>query len=186
MPIRLPCAWVSLSPQNLLHGHWGPAGLPRPLFDLYVVGPGGRWVIEKAQIDTAADYSVLASPVAHRLGLSLPYARQGQVSGVGGRQTATVSFPPDGVVSLFVTDYREYAYLSRPLVGFHAPGRGAAAQRSVLGLTGFLQHFRFVLDLPDTPPFFELEPRTGFPGSSGSLPLDRPLADFIASLRGGP
>jgi hypothetical protein len=106
------------------------------------------------------------------------------VSGLGGVQTATVSFPPDGLVSLFVTDYREYCYLARPLVGFHAPGRGASAQRSVLGLTGFLQHLRFTLDLPAAPPAFELEPRAAFPGSAGALPKDRPLADFIAGLRG--
>jgi hypothetical protein len=184
MPIRLPCARVSLMPGGLLHGYWGTAGLPRPLFDLYVVGPGGRWVVEKARVDTAADYTLLASQVARHLGLSLPYPRQVQVSGAAGTQTATVSFPPDGLVSLFVTDYQEYGYLARPLVGFHAGSRSASAQRSVLGLTGFLQYFRFVLDLPATPPVFELHARAGFPGSIGTLPQDQSLADFLASLRG--
>jgi hypothetical protein len=112
MPIRIPCCRLTLTPGQLLHGYWGTTGLPRPLVDLYVVGTGGRWVIEKAQIDTAADYSLLASQVAGRVGLSLPYPRQVRVSGMAGVQTATVSFPPDGLVSLFVTDYSEYAYLS--------------------------------------------------------------------------
>jgi hypothetical protein len=152
--------------------------------DLYVLGPGGKFLVEPTQIDTAADYSLLASPLAAGLGLSLPYPRQVQVSGAAGMQTATVSFPPDGLVSLFVTDYREYAYLTHPLVGFHAPSRTTLAQRSVLGLTGFLQHFRFTLDLPATAPVFELEACTAFPGSFGPLPRDRSLADFLTSLRG--
>jgi hypothetical protein len=152
--------------------------------DLFVVGPGGKFLVEPTQIDTAADFSLLASRVAAGLGLSLPYPRRIQVSGAAGTQTATVSFPPDGLVSLFVTDYREYGYLARPLVGFHARSRTAAAQRSVLGLTGFLQHFRFALDLPATPPVFELEARAGFPGSVGILPRDQLLADFLAGLRG--
>jgi hypothetical protein len=56
----------------------------------------------------------------------------------------------------------------------------------VLGLTGFLQHFRFLLDLPATPPVFELDARAGFPGAVGTLPGDQSLADFIASLQGRP
>jgi hypothetical protein len=152
--------------------------------DLFVVGPGGKFLVEPTQIDTAADYSLLASRLATGLGLSLPYPRQVQVSGAGGTQTASVSFPPDGLVSLFVTDYREYGYLARPLVGFHGPSRSASVQRSVLGLTGFLQHFRFKLDLPATPPVFELEAGAGFPGSVGSLPRQQSLSDFIVSLRG--
>jgi hypothetical protein len=177
MPIRLPCKRFHFGQSSLLHAYWGAVGVARPTFDLYVVGPRGQWVTESAQIDTAADYTILASRVATTLGLSLPYPRQAQVSGIGGTRTATVSFPPDGLVSLFVTDYREYAYLARPLVGFHASGRSASAQRSVLGLTGFLQHFRFVLDLPATP-------HAGLAGSVGTLPLNQSLAEFLASLRG--
>lgn len=86
-------------------------------------------------------------------------------------------------MSLFVTDYTEYCYLPAPLIGFHAPT--PQSQRSVLGLTGFLQHFRFVLDYT-SPPFFELHPLPGFPGQSGILPKDRPLVDFIRSLRTTP
>jgi hypothetical protein len=136
-----------------------------------------------AQIDTAADYVLLGSDVATDLGLTLPFPRQGGMSGAAGAHAATVSFPPEGQVSLFVTDYREYYYLPAPLVGFHPPSPLAAQQRSVLGLTGFLQHFRFVLDNGLTPPFFELRPTPAFPGLAGLLRLDRPLADFIRSLR---
>lgn len=182
MPLRIPCPRVLLTSGTVLSGYWGPSGLPRPLLDVYVVGPSRRPVLAKAQIDTAADYTLVASGAAAILGLTLPFPRRALVSGLGGSQTVTASFPPDGLVSLFVTDYREYAYLPRPLVGFHAPGRAASAQRSVLGLTGFLQHFIFLLDLPATPPTFELYPKASFPGSLGVLPRDRSLPDFIASL----
>jgi hypothetical protein len=87
-------------------------------------------------------------------------------------------------VSLFVTDYREFYYLPAPLVGFHAPGPGAAGQRSVLGLAGFLQYFRFVLDPAPTPPMFELDHTPTFPGQTGPLPRGRPLADILHGLRG--
>lgn len=184
MPLRLLCPRISLSRSGLLHPYWGGQGLPRPRVDLFVIGPGGTFLIEPVQIDTAADYTLLASRLATGLKFPLPFSRQAQVSGAGGSWTSIVSFPPDGLVSLFVTDYREYAYLPRPLVGFHAAGRSAPVQRSVLGLTGFLQHFQFVLDLPATPPTFILEAGAGFPGSVGILPLNRSLADFIASLRG--
>src|SRR4051794_26758625 len=82
MPVRLPCSRLPLL-GGLLQPYWGAAGLPRPLVDLYVVGPGGKFLVEPAQIDTAADYSILASRLAAGLGLSLPFSRQVQVSGVG-------------------------------------------------------------------------------------------------------
>ena len=55
-----------------------------------------------------------------------------------------------------------------------------------MGLTGFLQFFRFILDPEPSPPMFELHPISNFPGQSGFLPLDRSLNDFIRSLRGIP
>ena len=85
------------------------------------------------------------------------------------------------LVSLFVTDYREYAFLPGPLVGFHPPVVVPTRQRSVLGLTGFLQFFKFVLDPEPTPPFFELHPLTAFPGQHGFLPRSRALLAFIAA-----
>src|SRR5262249_30083874 len=121
--------------------------------------------------------------LARRLGLHLPYARQATISGAAGTQTATLSFPPDGLVSLFVTDYQEYCYLQAPLVGFHSPSVPMGSQRCVLGRTGFLRHFRLVRAWDADPPFFELHPRRLFPGLTGLLPRDRPLADFVRSLR---
>jgi hypothetical protein len=170
---------------SVLAAHWPGACLYRPACDVYAVGPGGLISRAAAQIDSAADYVLLGSTIAGDLGLSLPFARQTGMSGAAGAQVATVSFPPEGLVSLFVTDYREYYYLPAPLVGFHPPSPLATQQRSVLGLTGFLQHFRFVLENEPTPPFFELHPTPAFPGLAGLLPLDRPLVDFIRSLRAG-
>jgi hypothetical protein len=151
-----------------------------------VVGPGNqvKWV--PVQVDSASDYVVLSSTVAQSLGLTLPVPRQVMISGVAGVQATTFSFPPDGLVSLFVTDYNEFAYLSGPLIGFHAPGPPGIQQRSVLGLTGVLQFFLSILDPRPTPPIMELHPLPGFPGQTGLLPKDRSLVDFIRGLRGGP
>src|SRR5262249_60732728 len=95
-----------------------------------------------------------------------------------------VSFPPDGLIAVFLTDSREYCALPGPRIGFPPPGAQDTALRGGLGLTGFLQHFRFVLDHGHTPPVFELHPLAPFPGLTGALPRDRPLSDFIRSLRG--
>jgi hypothetical protein len=53
----------------------------------------------------------------------------------------------------------------------------------VLGLTGFLQYFRFVLDYGASPPAFELDPVASYPGRTGILPRDRPVVDFVRGLR---
>ena len=184
MPLRFPCLPVHLGHSSLLRAYWGRGGLRRPLVDIWLIGPNLRATVAQAQIDTAADFSLLEAGLAPSLGVSLPAARRLALSGAAGTQTATVSFPPDGQVSLFLTDYTEYCYLPSPLIGFHPPGPTVAAQRSVLGLTGFLQHFRFVLDHGPAPPALELHPLPGFPGATGALPRDRPLMDFLHSLRG--
>src|SRR5262249_43687810 len=150
----------------------------RPACDVWAVGPGGTISSLVAQIDSVADYVLLGSDVAVDLGLTLPLARQAGMSGAAGAPAAPGACPPEGLVSLFVTDYREYCYPPAPLVGFHPPGPAAAQQRSVLGLRGFLHHFRFTLDHGPTPPFFELDPTAAFPSRSGALRLDRPLVDF--------
>jgi hypothetical protein len=183
MPLRLPCLPIPLTPGGLLHSYWGSTGYYRPICDVYVVGPNQQITTVAAQVDTACDYVVLAARAAGKLGLALPFARQVGVSGAAGTQAATFSFAPDGLVSLFVTDYREYAFLPSPLVGFHPPAPAGTAQRSVLGLTGFLQFFKFVLDPEPTPPLFELHPITAFPGQHGPLPRGQVLLDFIRSLR---
>jgi len=182
MPLRFPCLPASLSASPLV-SYWGAAGLYRPRADVWLIGPGGQVSVVQAQIDTAADYNLFESGIATTLGLTLPFPRQLAMSGAAGTQVASVSFSPDGLIALFLTDYREYCYLPGPLIGFHPPGAQATSQRSVLGLTGFLHHFRFVLDHGHTPPVFELHPLAPFPGLTGALPRDRPLSDFIRSLR---
>jgi hypothetical protein len=140
-----------------------------------------------AEVDTASDYIVLDPALAGSLGVSLPSPRQMPVGGAGGFSWM-LSFPPDGQVALFVTDYREFCYLPASLVGFHPPpplGTPPASLRSVLGLTGFLQHFQQTLDPAPTPPMLELDPIASFPGQSGMLPRTIPLTDFIRSLRAG-
>jgi hypothetical protein len=186
MPLRLPCVPVSLTAGSLLHSYWGSTGYHRPAFTVFVIGPRNRITWATAHADTASDFVVLDSSVVSQLRLALPFTRSTGVSAASGTQAATFSFPPDGVVSLFVTDYREFAYLPRPLVGFHPPGLVGAMQRSVLGQTGFLQFFRFLLDPEPPRPIVELDPIQAFPGQSGPLPLDRPLVDFIRSLRAQP
>jgi hypothetical protein len=157
MPLRLPCLPVQLTPGSLLYSYWGALGYHRPILDLYIIGPSLRISQTPAQIDTASDYVILGSRVASQLGLALPFPRSTGASGMGGSQVVTFSFPPDSLVSLFVTDYREYAFLPSPIVGFHSPGPGAASQRSVLGQTGFLQFFRFLQDPEPIPPIVELD-----------------------------
>jgi hypothetical protein len=151
---------------------------------VFAIGPTGVVNWTAAQIDTSCDYVILEANLALSIGLSLPYPRQAAVSGAAGTQAATFSFPPDGLVSLFVTDYREYAYLPAPLVGFHPPATLPNSQRSVLGQTGFLQFFRFIQDPEPTPPIFELHPIKYFPGQHGHLPRGQGLIPFILSLRG--
>lgn len=186
MPLILPFSPAKTSPGSLLYSYWGAHGFYRPKIDVFALGPSGpvKWV--PAQIDCASDYVVLEASLAPLIGLGLPCPRQVRISSAAGTQTATISFPPDGLVSLFVTDYREYAYLPAPLVGFHALTQGPARQRSVLGQTGFLQFFRYVQDPDPTPPIFELHPRSTFPGQHGILPRGQSLLGFIRSLRGGP
>jgi len=183
MALRVPCPAMSLTPGRLLSPYWGPLGIYRPRIDVFAIGPTGVVTRTRAQIDSASDFVVLEAKVARSLGLTLPFARQEGVSGAAGTQAATFSFAPDGLVSLFVTDYREYAFLPGPLVGFHPPALVPGSQRSVLGLTSFLQFFKFVYDPEPTPPLFELHPIAVFPGQHGLLPRGRGLLDFIRSLR---
>jgi hypothetical protein len=182
MPLRLDCRTIPLTPGSVLQRHFGAAGLRRPLLDAHVVAPDGSSFAVPAQIDSGSDYTIIESAVARHFGFSLPFPAQAQSSGAAGALASVYSFPPAGLLSLFVTDYREFCYLTAPLMGFHPPG--PSRQRSVLGLAGFLEHFRFMLDHGQSPPTFELHPLTPFPGVAGALPRDRPLADFIRSLRG--
>src|SRR5262249_2949567 len=181
MALRFVCKPVALTPGGVLHAHFGQRGLHRPLLEAYLAGPGGLVEWELSQVDSAADYTVFAANVAHKLGLSLPFPRQATISGAAGAVASTYSFPPAGLVSLFVADYTEYCYLPPTLIGLHPPS--PHRQRSVLGLAGFLQHFRFSLDHGPHPPTFELDPLAGFPGQTGLLPKGGGLLDFIRGLR---
>jgi hypothetical protein len=185
MPVRFPFKGIPLAPGHPLLPYWGPIAYIRPAFDLYLVGPTGSVTRVLAQVDSASDYVALDPMMAQNLGLQLPFPRQTVVSGAGGHNLH-LTFPPDGMVSLFITDYTEFYYLPDPLVGFHSPPPGAprpAAYRSVLGFTGFLQHFKTLLDPDPSPPVVELTHRAGFTGQHGPLPRTIPLLDFIQSLK---
>jgi hypothetical protein len=185
MPLRVPFRAIQLSPANVLYPYWGPLAHIRAAVDLFTVGPTGVVVRLPAQIDSASDYVGLDPMAAPGLGLRLPFGRQTVLSGAGGH-ALYLTFPPDGEVSLFVTDYREFVYLPRPLVGFHHPPpgtAGSATYRSVLGATGFLQYFKTCLDPGPTPPVLELDPVAAFPGQHGPLPHSIPLADFLRDLK---
>src|SRR5262249_2538036 len=103
MPLRLACAPVSVTPGGLLHSYWGPRGFHRARIDVFAVGARGVVGWTAAQVDNASDFVVLESRLARLLGLTLPFPSQEGVSGAAGTQAATFSFPPDGLVSLFVT-----------------------------------------------------------------------------------
>jgi hypothetical protein len=182
VPLRLPCKPAQWSPGSLLYPYWGAMGFHRPSFDVFLIGPGGLIAREHPQLDTGADHTLFSPDLARHLGLSLPFPRQIAISGAAGTWSGAASFPPDGLVSLFVTDYREYCFLPAPLIGFLDPSQGGASQRSVLGLSGFLQYFRFTLD--QSPPTVELQPAVTFAGSSGPLPKGHGLHEFITDLRG--
>jgi hypothetical protein len=66
-----------------------------------------------AGIDTRSDYVLIESGAAPKLGLTLPFSRQAPYSGAAGTQAGTLSFPPDGLVSLLVTDYTSIAICPR-------------------------------------------------------------------------
>lgn len=181
MPLRITCPGRVISPGQLLWPYWlGGSCLSARITTYLVCGRAITWV--EGRIDTQSDYVAITSLAAPRLGLTLPFARQEVYSGAAGTQAGTLSFPPDGRVGLFVTDLVEYCYLPAQPIGFLAPSPHAHLQRSVLGLTGFLQHFRFTLDYGQTPPVFELDPIAGFPGQAGVLPKTGLLGDFIRQI----
>jgi hypothetical protein len=185
MALRFPFKSVNISPGSVLLPYWGPVAQMRPAIDLYAVGPAGQIENLIAQIDSSSDYIALAPRLVPLLGLHQPFGRLWSGSGAGGH-TIPLGFPPDGEVSLFVTDYREYCFLPALLVGFHVPPPGAPATttyRSVLGVTGFLQHFKTLIDPDPASPAVELEPLAGFPGQHGLVPSPFRLHDFIHSLK---
>jgi hypothetical protein len=105
------------------------------------------------------------------------------VSGIAGAVQAQFTMPPDGTVSLFVTDYREYYFLPAPPVGFWPAAPTGGQRRNILGATGFLQHFQVNLHYQLRPPEVELIHHPGFPGGHGQLPHTVVLRDFIRGLK---
>jgi hypothetical protein len=181
MALRFPCLPVTLSAGGILLTRWGRRGFFRPALDLYAIGSAGVPAPVQAAIDTGADYVVLKSSVAAQLGVSTASLRHQPAGGAGGH-TMPLLFAPPGQVALFLTDYQEYCYLADPLVGFHSPALAVQQQRPALGLTGFLEYFRFTLDHASARPTFELEPLPLAGVYAGTLPLGRPLDDFIRQL----
>src|SRR4051812_28374047 len=110
MPLRVECVRRTISPGLFLRPYW-PGGLfPSMNLTTYLVH--GQAVTGLAVgIDTQSDYVVFGSLVAQQLGLTSPLGRQASFSGAAGTQAGTLSFPPDGQIGLFVTDFTEYCYL---------------------------------------------------------------------------
>jgi hypothetical protein len=153
----------------MLPRYW-PNGYFRPEIDLFAVGPNGDYTSCHGEIDNASDWVVFDSGVARALGLSPPFAQVVSVSGIAGAVQVPFTMPPDGTISLFVTDYQEYYFLPAPPVGFWPPSPTGAQRRSVLGATGFLQHFQVNLHYQLGRPEVELLHHPGFPGEFGTLP----------------
>jgi hypothetical protein len=170
---------VTLNPSMILHSYWGPSNYYRPRIGVYVVGPNGMFCHETPLLDTGSDFVAFDSDVAHRIGLSPPFARSSQNQGAGAGPF-TLTFPDDGAVSLYVTDYRHYCYLPAPLVGFLPPPVNDFA---VLGVTGFLQHFKLRIDYDERPPRIRLTVPPSFPGVAGRFSPKRSLAEQLRRLK---
>src|SRR5262245_55501675 len=105
-----------------MHPYWPGHVFSDPSCTTYLVC-GSRVAQVPTGIDNRSDYVVFSSTVAASLGLTLPFARQTAFSGAAGTQAGTLSFPPDGLVGLFVTDLTEYCYLPASPIGLHTPPR---------------------------------------------------------------
>lgn len=183
-PLVLPCLPVELKPGSLLRKRRSITVLYRPLVVAYAVEANGRISEFNGEVDTAADYTILKADVVDDLKLKRVGWEEVAISGAGGTYTGTVDFPPEGTVSLFVTDFTEYLFIPAPLIGFHPRVPNAASQRSVMGLTGFLEYARSILDpCGKRQPLLELHPCPGADLRLGRLPKNRPLEDIIRDLR---
>lgn len=182
MAMRFLCQQVSLIPGSVLHARYSRRGFYRPALHCYAVGPNGVYYGVNAAVDSGSDYVVFIPSIAARLGLSARSLRPQPASGAGGHPLSLL-FAPAGQISLFVTDFREYCFLPDPLVGFHSPTTPADQLRSALGLSGFLEYFRFTLDHGPARPYFDLDPLPHAGGRFGAFPRGRSLGDFISHLR---
>jgi hypothetical protein len=184
MSVRFLFRGVQLPSTTLLAQYWGSSGYFRPDIDLYLVGPNGNSITWTGQIDTSSDWVVFDNRAAVGLGLRQPFPRVVPVSGIAGAVQAQFTMPPDGTVSLFVTDYHEYYFLPTPPVGFWPPSPTGAQRPNVLGVTGFLQYFQVNFHYQLSRPEVELiHHDPGFAGGHGQLPPGVVLQDFIRGLK---
>jgi hypothetical protein len=164
-----------LTPDHILYQYWGRDGFFRPELELLLRGRGNRQRVEMPRLDMGSPYILFDEWIAPALGLTLPFARRITAQAVDGSEIE-IGFPEDGEVSLFLSDYRTGFYLWQPLVGFLVPRpdsrRGKPKKAtSLLGFTGFFQHFD--VTFPDGPhgPEIEVTAKRTFPGRQGSWPL---------------
>jgi hypothetical protein len=170
---------VRLHPSMILHQYWGDEGYSRPKIGVYIIGPTGAYYHSTALLDSGSDFVAFDSRAAREVGLVPPFARSSRNQAAGGASFA-LSFPDDGVVSLFVTDYRHYCFLPAPLVGFMPP---PVEDFAVLGATGFLQYFRLLIDYDMQPPRVQLTARSSFPGVTGRFSARHSLAEQFRRLK---
>jgi hypothetical protein len=171
----------------LLHNYWSRAGYFRSAVDLFVVGPSGNYVAEVGNVDSCSDWVVFDAGVAGRLGLQPPFPRVIPVSGVAGAIADEFTLPPDGTVSLFLTDYSAWCYLPSLPVGFWPPvAPGEPTRRNILGFTGFQQHFEILFRNYLPRPEILLIEAPSFPGSFGRMPPRPSIARMIRRLKGLP
>jgi hypothetical protein len=183
MPVRFPFRRVQLSAGGLLSQYWGSSGYFRPDIDIFLVGPTGNYTRWTGQIDSSSDWVVFDNQAAMGLGLQAPFPRVEAVSGIAGAVQAHFTMPPDGTVSLFLTDYHDWCFLPAPPVGFWPASPAGVPRRNVLGATGFLQYFEVRLHYELSRPEVELIEHLGFPGTYGELPPRVVLRDFIRSRK---
>jgi hypothetical protein len=186
MPVRFRFRGVQLPAGGLLSQYWGSSGYFRPDIDLYLVGPTGDSISWTGQIDSCSDWVVFDYRAAVGVGLHAPFPRAASVSGIAGAVQAQFTLPPDGTVSLFLTDYQEWYFLPALPVGFWPPSPAGGPRRNVLGATGFLQHFEVHLHYELSRPEVELIHHEGFPGKYGQLPPRVVLRDYIRGLKFSP
>jgi hypothetical protein len=186
MSVRFPYKGVQLPPTSPLYPYWGATGFSRSRIDIFVVGPSGVYVNRSAQIASAADWVVFEDRVALQLGLQPPFSRVVGVSGIAGAAQTHFTQPPDGTVSLFLTDYREYYFLPTLPVGFWpASPPGQPSRRNVLGITGFLQYFQVIFHHQLSRPDVELIDIPTFPGKHDVFSAREPLRDLLRRLKLG-
>src|SRR5207248_2877830 len=97
----------------------GPQGFIRPTIDVLLRRPSGAQAFVSPVLDTGSPYIVFDEETASNLELSLPFPRRVRGQGIGGAEV-DLTFPADGEVLLFLSDYATEFYAWAPLVGFRS------------------------------------------------------------------